>query len=201
MNLDFFNDLINKVKESDFVQNFMTELSNYLEKNIEKGDNKMEMEKDNNSLNNYKEENCLYQVVDFSSDGVYLQNTNNNIIFEETNMPQEIKDKIGTDYILRYSNGTYIIEDKLTEDFMNSMVGIQEYKKIQEEFIKDSGISNIEANTIFKVSSRENDYTMLSYGEKNEHTLKVPNALIPYFIDEQSILCYKDGKFEKIINS
>lgn len=199
MNLDFFNDLINKVKESNIVQNFMTELSNYLEKNNEKGENKVEMEKNNNTINNYKEENCLYQVVDFSSEGVYLQNTNNNRIFEETDIPQEIKDKIGTDYILRYSNGTYIIEDKLTEDFMNSMVGIQEYKKIQEEFIKESGISNIDTNTIFKISSRENDYTMLSYGQKNENTIKVPNILIPYFTNEQSNLCYKDGKFEKIV--
>lgn len=199
MNLDFFNDLINKVKESNIVQNFMTELSNYLEKNNEKGENKVEMEKNNNTINNYKEENCLYQVVDFSSEGVYLQNTNNNRIFEETDIPQEIKDKIGTDYILRYSNGTYIIEDKLTEDFMNSMVGIQEYKKIQEEFIKESGISNIDTNTIFKISSRENDYTMLSYGQKNENTIKVPNILIPYFTNEQSNLCYKDGKFEKIL--
>ena len=157
------------------------------------------MEKNNNTINNYKEENCLYQVVDFSSEGVYLQNTNNNRIFEETDIPQEIKDKIGTDYILRYSNGTYIIEDKLTEDFMNSMVGIQEYKKIQEEFIKESGISNIDTNTIFKISSRENDYTMLSYGQKNKNTIKVPNILIPYFTNEQSNLCYKDGKFEKIV--
>ncbi len=190
MNLDFFNDLINKVKESDVVQNFMEELSNHLEKANEKGENQT------NSHQNNKQEN-LYQVVDFSANGVFLQNTNNNKIFEETNMPQEIMDKIGNDYILSYENGTYNIEEEITEDFMNSMVGIQEYEKIKQDFINESNILEIDPNTHYKVQTRNKDYTMLSYGENS--TLKVPNELIPYFTNEQTILNYKDGKFEKVV--
>lgn len=190
MNLDFFNDLINKVKESDVVQNFMEELSNHLEKANEKGENQT------NSHQNDKQES-LYQVVDFSANGVFLQNTNNNKIFEETNMPQEIMDKIGNDYILSYENGTYNIEEEITEDFMNSMVGIQEYEKIKQDFINESNILEIDPNTHYKVQTRNKDYTMLSYGENN--TLKVPNELIPYFTNEQTILNYKDGKFEKVV--
>lgn len=190
MNLDFFNDLINKVKESDVVQNFMEELSNHLEKANEKGENQT------NSHQNDKQES-LYQVVDFSANGVFLQNTNNNKIFEETNMPQEIMDKIGNDYILSYENGKYNIEEEITEDFMNSMVGIQEYEKIKQDFINESNILEIDPNTHYKVQTRDKDYTMLSYGENN--TLKVPNELIPYFTNEQTILNYKDGKFEKVV--
>lgn len=190
MNLDFFNDLINKVKESDVVQNFMEELSNHLEKANEKGENQT------NSHQNDKQES-LYQVVDFSANGVFLQNTNNNKIFEETNMPQEIMDKIGNDYILSYENGTYNIEEEITEDFMNSMVGIQEYEKIKQDFINESNILEIDPNTHYKVQTRNKDYTMLSYGENS--TLKVPNELIPYFTNEQTILNYKDGKFEKVV--
>ena len=188
---------MNKVKESDIVQNFMTELTNYLEKTNEKGDSQLNKQ-ENNRLDTYREENCLYQVVDFSSDGVFLQNTNNQVVFEEADMPQEIMDKIGNDYVLRYRDGKYVIEEELTDDFMNSMVGIQEYKKIQEEFEKKSNILNIDANTKYEVISRESDYTMLRYGEENKDILKVPNALIPYFTKEQSILQYQDGKFEKI---
>ena len=33
MNLDFLNNLINGLKESDFAQNFIQELGEYLEKN------------------------------------------------------------------------------------------------------------------------------------------------------------------------
>ena len=190
MNLDFFNDLFNKVKESDVVQNFMEELSNHLEKTNKKGENQT------NSYQNDKQES-LYQVVDFSANGVFLQNTNNNKIFEETNMPQEIMDKIGNDYILSYENGTYNIEEEITEDFMNSMVGIQEYEKIKQDFINESNILEIDPNTHYKVQTRDKDYTMLSYGENN--TLKVPNELIPYFTNEQTILNYKDGKFEKVV--
>ena len=106
MNLDLFNDLVNKVKESDFVQNFMEELSNYLENsnNTEKGE--IELNNKENKLDANRVENGLYQVVDFSSKGVFLQNTNNNKVFEETNLPKELMDKIGNDYILRYKDGT-----------------------------------------------------------------------------------------------
>ena len=193
MNLDFFNDLINKVKESDFVQNFMTELSDYLEKNAGKGVNELSTQ-ENKKITNNREENCLYQVVDFSSNGVYLQNTNNNVIFEETEIPQELKDKISNDYILRYKDGKYIYEEELTENFMNSMVSVQEFQKIKEDLINNSNTLEIDSNTQYKVESRENDYTILSYGDNK--TMKVPNELIPFFAKEQSILYFRDGRFE-----
>ena len=195
MNLDFFNDLFNKVKESDFVQKFTEELSNYLEKVNEEGRGQLAVQENNKNLDTYREENALYQVVDFSSKGVFLQNTNTGVTFEETDISQDILDKIGNDYILRYTDGKYVVEQELTEDFMNSMVGIQEYRKIQEQFEKESNILHIDANTKFNVLSRDSDYTMLSYGEKD--TIKVPNALVPFFTNEQSVLLYKNGKFEK----
>lgn len=200
MDLDVFQDLINKVKDSDLVQNFITELSNHLEKTNSKEGNKMTNNEKVSELNNHREENCLYQVVDFSSDGVFLQNTNNNAIFEEKNMPKELMDKISNDYILRYKDGNYVIEEELTDDFMNSMVGVQEYKRIQENFEKESNILKIDPNTHYTVSSRKEDFTVLSYGENSKNTIEVPNELLPYFINEQTVLNYKNGKFEKFFN-
>lgn len=200
MDLDVFQDLINKVKDSDLVQNFITELSNHLEKTNSKEGNKMTNNEKVSELNNHREENCLYQVVDFSSDGVFLQNTNNNAIFEEKNMPKELMDKISNDYILRYKDGNYVIEEELTDDFMNSMVGVQEYKRIQENFEKESNILKIDPNTHYNVSSRNEDFTVLSYGENSKNTIEVPNELLPYFINEQTVLSYKNGKFEKFFN-
>ena len=193
MSLGLFNDLINKVKESDFVNNFIDELTDYLKNTNEKGETLLNNEQ-NNNLDIYREENCLYQVVDFSSNGVFLQNTNNDKIFEETNISQELLDKIGNDYILRYKDGKYIIEEELTDDFMNSMVGIQEYRKIKEEFEKESNILEIDSNTKFNVDLRNSDYTILSYG-KEKNTIEVPNALIPYFAVEGNVLKYDNGKF------
>ena len=193
MSLDLFNDLINKVKESDFINNFIDELTDYLKNTNEKGETLLNNEQ-NNNLDIYREENCLYQVVDFSSNGVFLQNTNNDKIFEETNISQELLDKIGNDYILRYKDGKYIIEEELTDNFMNSMVGIQEYRKIKEEFEKESNILEIDSNTKFNVDLRNSDYTILSYG-KEKNTIEVPNALIPYFAVEGNVLKYDNGKF------
>ena len=77
---------------------------------------------ENKKVTNNREENCLYQVVDFSSNGVYLQNTNNNVIFEETEISQELKDKISNDYILRYKDGKYTGGTQLTEFTISSIV-------------------------------------------------------------------------------
>ena len=198
MDLDVFQDLINKVKDSDLVQNFITELSNHLEKTNSKEGNKMTNNEKVSELNNHREENCLYQVVDFSSDGVFLQNTNNNAIFEEKNMPKELMDKISNDYILRYKDGNYIFEEELTDDFMNSMVGIQEYRQIKEKFEGESNILEMDSNTRYTVGSHQKNYTILNYGESNKGEIKVPNELLPYFMNDESVLCYRDGKFEKI---
>lgn len=65
-----------------------------------------------------KEEECLYQVVDRSLEGVYLQNLNNNKIFEERDISPDLLDKIGNDYILRYKDGNYVFEEELTDKFM-----------------------------------------------------------------------------------
>ena len=124
MKLDLFNDLCSKVKDSGLVQNFMEELSNYLENLNEKGSEQLDSR--NNEIDKYREENCLYQVVDFAYDGVFLQNMNNNKVFKETNMPKELMDKIANDYILRYKNGTYIFEEKLTDDFFGNLTDINE---------------------------------------------------------------------------
>lgn len=59
MNLDIINDLFNNLKENDFVQNFMKELSKYLENNIT----------NNNKIsNNYSSFNNLY-LDDLTLDG------------------------------------------------------------------------------------------------------------------------------------
>ena len=76
-----------------------------------------------------REENCLYQVVDFSKDGVFLKNIKNNKIFEEKNLSKELKDKIGNDYILKYKDGNYIFEEELTDKFFDGLVDIKEYEE------------------------------------------------------------------------
>lgn len=183
MGLEIFNDIINKVKESDFVQNFIEELTNYLK-------NKGEVKVEDNLL----KKETLYQVVDFSSKGVYLRNTENNKIFEETNINEDLKEKLGNDYILSYKNGKYLYEEELTDKFMNSLVDIGEYQKIKSKFEKETNILEIDKNETFKVEERKEDTTILGYG--NNEKIEVPNELIPFFSKIGTNLSYKSGKFQ-----
>jgi len=183
LGLEIFNDIINKVKESEFVQNFIEELTDYLK-------NKGEVKVEDNLL----KEETLYQVVDFSSKGVYLRNTENNKIFEETNINEDLKEKLGNDYILSYKNGKYVYEEELTDKFMNSLVDIGEYQKIKSKFEKETNILEIDKNETFKVKERKQDTTILGYG--NNKKLEVPNELIPFFSKIGTNLSYKSGKFQ-----
>lgn len=191
MNLGLLNRAINAAKENNLVQKFIKELSNYLE-NDNKRENNMPKEEDEAIKNSLREEDCLYQVVDRGLNGIYLLNTKNNKIFEETNIPKELQTKLDNDFILRYKNGEYIFEEELTDDFFNSLVSREEFEHIKEKFIKESNILEIAPETKFKVVTRENDYSVLSY---ENNTIKVPNALLPYFIYSDTILKYENGKF------
>lgn len=192
MNLDIFNNLLKSNKEKNFIQDFVKELSDSLNKNNE-------LFKKDSSVNDFeKEEDCLYQVVDRGTNGIFLQNTKNNKIFETTNIPKDIQDKIENDYILRYKDREYIIEEELTDKFMNSLVDIAEYKKIQESFERTSNILKIDSDTRYNVVERKEKYSVLCYGDNK--IIDVPNELLPFFIDNDTVLYYEDGKFEKDYN-
>lgn len=189
MNLDLFNNLDNNNKPNNFIKKFIEELTNHIE-----SINNKESEKTIKS-DEYRKENDIYQVVDFMNNGVYLQNVNSNEIFEETNIPKELLNKINNDSILRYKNGEYIYEEDMTEDFLNSLVDIKEYMKIQEEFIKNSDILKINPDTYYNIKLRQKEYTILNY--EGDNTIKVPNALIPYFANNNSVLYYENGEFKR----
>lgn len=177
MNLDFFNDLKNNI-EKNSTKKFMNELSDFLNKSdIEEG---------------------LYQVIDFGNDSVFLKNTDTNKIFEEKYLPEEIKNKISNDYVLKYENGKYSIDQDITDKFMESMISIKEFRNIKETFLESSGIKEIPENEKFKILTKNDNFTVLCYGEGELNKIEVPNALIPFFANTDKILKfnYETGKFE-----
>lgn len=104
MELELFNNLLKDVKENNSVQNFIKDLSNYLE----------EVKRNEKMEDILKQEECLYQVVELAEDGVYLQNTMNNKISKEKDINKDLLSKITNDSILRYKNGKYIYEEEIT---------------------------------------------------------------------------------------
>ena len=129
MNIDFFKELENSFRGTEvreFADNFINELTEHLEDFFEKVDARRE--KTNNQeekLDNFREEGGLYQVVDLSSKGAFLQNMKTNVILEETNIPEDLKNVISNDYILRYKDGTYIWEEELTDKFYENLEEIK----------------------------------------------------------------------------
>lgn len=192
MNLDLFNNLLNHAKENNLVQDLIEELGNYLEKE----NNKLSHQEDGKKGNSLKQEDGLYQVLDMDIDGAYLQNINNNQVAKETDIPKEILDKIGNDSVLKYQEGRYRIEEELTQKFSDSLIGIQEYKQIQENFEKESNILENDPDTKYKIEERGNNKTTLNY---ENNTIKVPNELIPFWAKEGDNLYYKNGKFNRDI--
>lgn len=129
MNIDFFKDLENNFRGTEvrkFADNFIKELKEHLEDFFEKVD--IRKEKQNNQeekLDNFREEGGLYQVVDLSSKGAFLQNMKTNVILEETSIPEALKNVISNDYILRYKDGTYIWDEELTDKFYEGLTDIK----------------------------------------------------------------------------
>lgn len=110
MSLNLVNDLINNLKENDFVQNFLNELADTLGNTK----NTLDITKNNEKGSSLKQEGCVYQVVDLTLHGAALLNTDNYMIAEETDIPKDVLDIIAEDSVLRYIDGKYVYDDELT---------------------------------------------------------------------------------------
>lgn len=214
MSLDLFNNLTKDNNENNgFIQNFLSELRQVFS-DIKKIDEINNDSKDSTILNQQKkeeindksaplrEENGLYLVVDRCYDGVYIQNTKSYRIFKETNIPDELMDDIYTDVVLRYKDGKYVYDKEKTYEHMENFIGIQEYEDIKKKFAEESNITEINSDTIYKVVSRENGkngHAVLSYSDENNNIneIEVPSPLVPFFIDEDTVLQYREECFKK----
>ena len=198
MNLDLFNNLVNNVKENNIVQSFIKELSNYLEKQNNKLLNEEYNRKDNRKDNGtLKQENCLYQVVEIDVDGVYLQNVENNNVSKEMDISKEILNKLGNDSVLRFKDGSYIYEEELTKQFYDSLIDVKKYKNIQDNFVKESNILEIDSDTRYKIELSKDNYCLLSYDNNGKSTIEVPKELRPFWAKNGDELYYKNGKFNR----
>ena len=187
MNLEIFKAITNNF--DDKVESFISELTEKLNNSKDKL-----LEEQDIRLNKLREEDCLYYVIDSDLETVYLQNLNNNIKFEEKDLPSEIKKEVFTDCILRYKNGEYIWDKEMTDKFMNTLVSAGELNQIKEKFARETKIENNDSNMLYSVMSHNDEYTMLSYDYNK--TVKVPNVLIPFGVDNKKVYIYKNGKFE-----
>ena len=189
LKLDLWNEVKDFAKENHLLENFLEELTQQLSqpKSKEKGE-KSEMK----SIENLPD--GIYQVVDFSANGVYLQDTKTNTVWE-TKISSEIEEQIESDAILRIEDGQAYYEPEMTEDFLEHLISAGELQKIKEEFAQKSAILEIPESTIYRIEERNQENTILNYQENQK--LEVPNALIPYFAENGDRVIYQDGMFHR----
>ena len=144
-----------------------------------------------NHMKQYRTENDLYVVVEKCLNSAYLQNINTNIVFEETSFSDDVFNLLHNDVVVSFKDGKYVYEDKITRDWTNSFISIDEHNEALQELMAEPNFSKIDfATTTFSIASHDNNYTFLSYGESQKDILKVPNKLISYWVDDNSILYY-----------
>lgn len=74
-----------------------------------------------NELEGYRREGGIYQVIDNDKICISLLDKETGKIFQETKFSDELYDILGTDFIVRYENGEYIYDEKLTDEFFSSL--------------------------------------------------------------------------------
>lgn len=117
MHLDFFKDIKNNLEKSE-VKDFLNELSDYMNNLKEK------IFKPKNDR-----EEGLYYVLDGKPNKVFLTKFNSKKVFEETDLPEEIKNSVSEGFILRYKDGTYTVDEELTEKNFDGLLNIDEYEE------------------------------------------------------------------------
>jgi len=116
MNLDFFKELKNNLSSNNEVKDFIKDLADYMNNLKEK-------------INKPKDirEEGLYYVLNANPDKIYLTKFNSKKVFEEADLPKEIKNSVSEGVILRYKNGQYKIDEELTERNFEGLLNIDKY--------------------------------------------------------------------------
>lgn len=199
MNLDFFNNLVNDVKVNSFASQFIDELNKYL--NNIKGNIGQNQITPKNDIAKYRKEDSLYIVVEKGLNSAYLQDVNTDIIFEETLFSNDLFNLLHNDVVVRFKDGRYLYENDITNKWMDSFISTEEHNQLLTELMCEPNFSEIDIeSTTFNITSRDGNYTILSYGESHQDTIKVPNKLIDYWANDNSTLYYdkEDNLFHKL---
>ena len=215
--LDIINDLFNNLKENKFVQNFIKELSNYLEKNNVGNENKEVpiiddiLSKNNyttgnkNSIrfnlkeviSNYAKNDEIYFVKDAKNEDTYtvLKTEGKKIDEIEINkrdMPREVK----INDVLKMEDNNYKIDEIATKDLQEDII------KMAEEVLYKQNINlnkHRKEGHLYMVTEEQGDNRFLwdlTDKPKTEfEEVDIPKDLLN-IATEGMVLRYINGKYE-----
>lgn len=117
MNLGFLKDVKNNLENGE-IKDFLNELSDYMNNLKEK----IFKQKD-------EREEGLYYVLDGNPNKIYLTKFNSKKVFEAIDLPEEIKKSVSEGFVLRYKEGEYRVDEKLTEQNFEGLLDVDNYKE------------------------------------------------------------------------
>lgn len=224
MNLERWNDLFNKAKENNIVQNFINELGTYLENNLleSKQENeislfekmqeqnkvtteyrdKMSLER-RNLLENYAEktqdQGTMYYIYDKSGDNYLVTVCEKARSHEVIKIPKkDLPKEAGLDSILREQGGKYIFDKEATKILTEKMT--QKFQELLEEQNQKKQEKRVEGHCYELVEKAGSRVFLI---DKNENTGKVFEELefeTQTFenVKEGDTFQYLNGKYQKI---
>lgn len=129
MRLEFGNKLENSEIPTKKTNDFINELSNYIEKIKDKISSFVKQNKERKENIKNMQEEGLYYVLSGNPEKVYLTKFKSKKVFEATNLPQDIKNAVSEGFILRYKDGEYTIDEELTDRNFEGELNIDEYEE------------------------------------------------------------------------
>ena len=147
MKLDLVNDLFNNLKENKFVQNFIKELSNYLEKNSSYANEENPIIEDILSKNNFTTGNQNAIRLNLNDVILTYSQKNPEIYF--------VKDKKDDTYIILKANDGKIDKMKINKKDMPNEVKINDVLKIKDDIFEVDNISTKELQENIKDMAKE----------------------------------------------
>ncbi len=116
MNLDCLNIENNVSDEKDFLNDVLEKLEG-VKDDLEKRLEIIELNEDD-----------LYYVYSYTPDKIYITKSGSNKLELLNNVSEEFKNNLAEGFILRSKNGTFIIDEELTEKSMNFELDFDKFK-------------------------------------------------------------------------
>ena len=213
MNLDIFENLIDKVKSNEFIQNFTKELEKSIDNSMQKSvldkfvnENKIISEyKDkmlivrNEILQEQAQKNSengeIYYIYD-KKGSEYLaticeKNRSNEIIKIPEN---DVKSNIKIDSVLRKENGKFELDEETTEIVKNEMK--EKFDKILEEQNKMMESRRIDGHTYEFVESSKDSVWLIDNDSNNGDVFEEISQDIFKNAQEGDLFEYIDGEYK-----
>ena len=184
MNLDIFENLIDKVKENEFIQNFTKEL----EKNIENRMQKSMLEKfvsDNKIISEYKDKMLINR-------NMILQELNNNEIIR---IPErDVKSNVKIDSVLMKTNDKFELDEETTRLVKNKMEEM--FKKILEEQNKMMESRRIDGHIYEYVEGSKNSVWLIDNNLNNGEVFEEIQQEVFKDAQEGDLFEYINGEYK-----